>query len=87
MYVGLDVSKKEIVCVGEDKNGNVVYENTLGVTRDDIDNLVKSIGRNSVFAVEASTKGVFVYDCLAAKNANVKMVNPNRLTRSRLRGA
>lgn len=79
MYVGLDVSKSKIVCVGEDREGNILYEDTFGVSEGEIDRLVDSVGDDSIFAVEASTKGVFVYDCLAAKKVTVKVVNPNRM--------
>ena len=79
MYVGLDVSKKNIVCVGQDKEGNIVYEGTFGTTKEGIDGLLNSVGKDSSFAVEASTNGVFVYDCLAANNMTVQMVNPNKL--------
>jgi len=79
MYVGLDVSKNEIVCVGKDMDGNILYEDKFGVSQDELNRMVGSIGSDSTFAVEASTKGIFVYDCLHSMNINIKVANPIKM--------
>lgn len=79
MYVGLDVSKDEIVCVGKDMEGNILYEDRFDVTHDELDRMVNTIGSDSIYAVEASTKGVFVYDYLHSKNIDIKVANPNKM--------
>lgn len=79
MYVGLDVSKSEIVCVGKDMDGTILYEDRFGVSPDELNRMVDDIGRDSVFAVEASTKGVFVYDYLHSKNIQIKVANPTKM--------
>lgn len=79
MYVGLDVSKSEIVCVGKDMEGNILYEDRFGVSHDEMNRMIDAVGYDSVFAVEASTKGVFVYDYLHSRNVQIKVANPNRM--------
>jgi len=79
MYVGLDVSKEEMVCVGMDKDGATVYDRKFGMSEEQMDRLLDETGKDSSFAVEASTKGIFVYDYLTSKNVSVKVANPNRL--------
>ncbi len=79
MYVGSDVSKSEIVCVGKDMQGNVLYEDRFGVSHDEMDRMIESVGYDSVFTVEASTKGVFVYDYLHSKDIHIKVANPSRM--------
>ena len=79
MYVGLDVSNEEMVCVGMDKDGAIVYDGKFGMSEEQLDRLIDETGKDSTFAVEASTKGVFVYDYFTSKNICVKVANPNRL--------
>jgi len=79
VYVGLDVSREEIVCVGMNKDGATVYDAKIGVSEEQLDKLLKATGKDSTFAVEASTKGIFVYDYLLSKKIDVKVANPNRM--------
>lgn len=78
MYVGLDVSKREIVCVGKDKEGRVLYQETFETSAEEMDRLVDAVGCDSMFAVEASTKGVFVYDYLSQK-VHIVVANPHKI--------
>lgn len=79
MYVGLDVSKNEIVCVGMDKKGNVLYENKWSTSKEGLDAIIANVGKRSMLAVEPSTKGIFVYDYLASKNMNVVLANAGKI--------
>ncbi len=80
MYVGLDVSKNEIVCVGKDRDGSELYKGTFAVSKDEMDRLVDSVGADSSYTVEASTGGMFVYDYLAeSKRVKICLANPGRI--------
>lgn len=79
MYVGLDVSKNEIVCVGKDKEGKILYEDKCSTSAEGLDAIIANVGKKSVLAVEPSTKGIFVYDYLASKKMKVLLANAGRI--------
>ncbi len=54
MYVGLDVSKNEIVCIGKDKEGKVLYEDKCSTSVEGLDTIIANVGRRSVTSVNGS---------------------------------
>lgn len=79
MYVGLDISKNEIVCVGKDKEGSLLHEGKYELYVEEIDRLVAAVGKDSTFALEPSTYGVFVYDYLISKKIQVVAANSGKI--------
>jgi transposase len=79
MYVGLDVSKKEIVYIGKDSVGNELYHNCIPTSIEGMNTLISDIGAGNILTVEASTHGIFVYDYLISRGMDVKMANPSKL--------
>lgn len=78
MYVGLDISKTEMVGVWKDYTGNKIEEHIFPTTDKGIESLVKHLQGCEV-VLEASTSGVFVYDSLLAKGITAKVANPNQI--------
>lgn len=79
MYVGLDISKNEIVSIGMDKEGSLLHKEKYELYTEEIDRLVDTVGKDSVFVLEPSTYGVFVYDYLSSKNVEVIAANPGKI--------
>ena len=79
MYVGLDISKSEIVCVGTDRSGNIKLDEIFPTSKEGVEELVKKSGRHNKFVLEASTHGTFVLDCLRILNVDVVVANPSKL--------
>jgi transposase len=79
MYVGLDISKNEIVAVGMDKEGSLLHSEKYELYTEEIDRLVNTVGKDSVFVLEPSTYGVFVYDYLSSKNIQVIAANSAKI--------
>lgn len=79
MYLGLDVSKANIACIGKDKDGNELYRNKIPTSATGMDCLLEDVGNGNVFTVETSTHGVFVYDYLTSKGMDVKVANPAKI--------
>ena len=79
MYVGLDISKNEIVSIGMDKEGSLLHRGKYELYTEEIDRLVDTVGNDSIFVLEPSTYGVFVYDYLSSKNIKVIAANPGKI--------
>jgi transposase len=79
MYVGLDISKNEIVCVGTDRNGNVRLDRTFPTSKEGVGKLIGKTGKRNKFVLVASTHGMFVLDCLREVNADVVVANPSKM--------
>ena len=56
-----------------------MYEDRFGVSVGELNRMVDAVGSRSIFAVEASTKGIFVYDHLHSMNIDIKVANPNKM--------
>jgi len=80
MYIGLDISKKTVVAVCKDKEGNKVWEETFETNGCGLDNLIKKLQKDDEIVLEASTSGIFVYDYLVENNFSVKVANPYNLS-------
>lgn len=79
MYVGLDISKNEIVSIGMDKEGSLLHREKYGLYIEEIDRLVDTVGKDSIFVLEPSTYGVFVYNYLSSKNMHVIAANSAKI--------
>ena len=79
MYVGLDIFKNEIVSIGMDKEGSLLHREKYELYTEEIDRLVDTVGKDSIFVLEPSTYGVFVYDYLSSKNIKVIAANPGKI--------
>lgn len=77
-YVGLDVSGKNVVAVWKDKDGGTVRSGTYENNEKDLKRLAILL-QDCRVAVEASTSGAYVYDCLSDLGIHVVMANPSKI--------
>ncbi|MBI4399899.1 hypothetical protein HY570_04070 [Candidatus Micrarchaeota archaeon] len=52
MYIVLDISKKTVVGVCKDKEGNEIWEETFATTKEGLDKLIKKVYKTSILKVE-----------------------------------
>jgi len=75
-YVGLDVHKKTISYCVKTKGGRIRDEGTIASTRHDLDNLMATLHKPWVCALEATLFTGWIYDYLKPHAREVKVAHP-----------
>lgn len=76
MYVGLDVHKGNSYYSMMDGMGTIVKKDRFPTTREDLEEFVSELPEESKVAIEASTSGIFVYECLDERGLEVHLAHP-----------
>ncbi|HEY2171587.1 MAG TPA: IS110 family transposase [Candidatus Angelobacter sp.] len=75
-YIGLDVHKKTISYCVKDAGGRIHSEGTIGATRKELDEWVKTLPQPRMMAMEATIFTGWIYDHLLPHAEQVKVAHP-----------
>src|SRR3982750_3041613 len=78
-YIGLDVHKKTISYCIKEVSGRVHGQGTIGATRRELDDWMKTLPQPWTVALEATIFTGWIYDHLLPHAAAVKVAHPVRL--------
>jgi transposase len=76
MYIGLDVHKKSSYYSMIDDVGREVKKGRFPTTCEDLEEFASDLPEDTKVAIEASTSGIFAYECLDEKGVEVHLVHP-----------
>jgi transposase len=75
-YIGLDVHKRTISYCVMDSSGAIHAQGTIPATRLDLDRWMKTLPQLWSAAMEATVLTGWIYDCLQAHTAALKVTHP-----------
>jgi transposase len=76
MYVGLDVHKKQSYYSLIDESGIEVESGKFPTLRENLKRFASELPASCELAIEASTSGIFVYECLEENGMEVHLAHP-----------
>jgi hypothetical protein len=75
-YIGLDIHKKTISYCVKDASGRIHSEGSIGATRKELDEWVKTLPQPRMMAMEATIFTGWIYDHLLPHAERVKVAHP-----------
>jgi transposase len=78
-YVGMDIHKNFIQAAAMDEQGNILREQKLKTTRDNIKQFINSLDTKQIHAaIEATCTWYHIYETLNSLNVKTTLVNVRR---------